>query len=271
MINCNGVLVSSLLEGDETVIQSLFYELSVNERLRYTKGKILLWETHYFRIIAALRRHRFIIPMDFTMDYLKNEVDKTVEQNATSFEDYLLHFKFIKNEKGVFFILTADGVQSYAPLSSDSYALDLYKEEWIPSGFFSNLSNTNQTLRQIAKTYAYENGLEDCVLLNDQKNLVEATSGTLYLIQGNNILTPNLESGCQDFALRAAFNLWLEKEQEEYRLCEQVINPFELQKSEEIIILSIEKGIQNVSQYRKTTYTKENSGLLFASFMNQLD
>ena len=104
MINCNGVLVSSLLEGDETVIQSLFYELSVNERLRYTKGKILLWETHYFRIIAALRRHRFVIPMDFTMDYLKNEVDKTVEQNATSFEDYLLHFKFIRNEKGVFFI-----------------------------------------------------------------------------------------------------------------------------------------------------------------------
>jgi hypothetical protein len=50
-----------------------------------------------------------------------------------------------------------------------------------------------------------------------------------------------------------------------------VINPFELQKSEEIIILSIEKGIQNVSQYRKTTYTKESSGLLFASFMNQLD
>lgn len=271
MINCNGVLVSSLLKGDEIVIQSLFYELSISERLRYTKGKILLWETHYFRIIAALRRHRFIIPMDFTMDHLKNEVDKTVEQNTTLFEDYLLHFKFIKNEKGVFFILTADGVPSYTPLSSDYYALDLYKEEWISNGFFSNLSNTNQTLREIAKTYANENGLEDCVLLNDQKNLVEATSGTLYLIQGNNILTPNLESGCQDFALRAAFNLWLEKGQGEYKLFEQVINPFELQKSEEIIILSIEKGIQNVSHYRKTNYTKEKAGLLFASFVNQLD
>lgn len=271
MINCNGVLVSSLLKGDEIIIQSLFYELSISERLRYTKGKILLWETHYFRIIAALRRHRFIIPMDFTMDHLKNEVDKTVEQNTTLFEDYLLHFKFIKNEKGVFFILTADGVPSYTPLSSDYYALDLYKEEWISNGFFSNLSNTNQTLREIAKTYANENGLEDCVLLNDQKKLVEATSGTLYLIQGNNILTPNLESGCQDFALRAAFNLWLEKGQGEYKLFEQVINPFELQKSEEIIILSIEKGIQNVSHYRKTNYTKEKAGLLFASFVNQLD
>lgn len=271
MINCNGVLVSSLLKGDEIVIQSLFYELSISERLRYTKGKILLWETHYFRIIAALRRHRFIIPMDFTMDHLKNEVDKTVEQNTTLFEDYLLHFKFIKNEKGVFFILTADGVPSYTPLSSDYYALDLYKEDWISNGFFSNLSNTNQTLREIAKTYANENGLEDCVLLNDQKKLVEATSGTLYLIQGNNILTPNLESGCQDFALRAAFNLWLEKGQGEYKLFEQVINPFELQKSEEIIILSIEKGIQNVSHYRKTNYTKEKAGLLFASFVNQLD
>ncbi len=126
-------------------------------------------------------------------------------------------------------------------------------------------------MREIAKTYANENGLEDCVLLNDQKKLVEATSGTLYLIQGNNILTPNLESGCQDFALRAAFNLWLEKGQGEYKLFEQVINPFELQKSEEIIILSIEKGIQNVSHYRKTNYTKEKAGLLFASFVNQLD
>ena len=271
MINCNGALVSSLLEGDETVIKSLFYEFSVNERLRYSKGEILLWEKHYFRIIAALRRHRFIIPMDFTMDYLKKEIHKTVKQNATPYEDYLIHFKFIKSETGVYFILTADGAPSYTPLSSNSYALDLYKEEWIPSGYFSNLSSANKTLRQIAKTYAYENGLEDCVLLNDKKNLVEATSGTLYLIQGNNILTPNLESGCQDFALRAAFNLWLEKEQGEYKLCEQVINPFELQKSEEIIILSIEKGIQNVSHYRKTTYTKEKAGLLFASFVNQID
>ena len=271
MINCNGTLVSSLSEGDEATIHSLLHEKSVEENLRSSKGKILLWETHYFRIIAALRRHRFIIPMGFTMEYLKNEIQKTLEQTPTHEEDHLIYFKFIKNQTGVYFIISVDGIPSFAPPAKVSFALDLYKEEWVPSGFFSNLSSTNQTLRQIAKAYALENGLEDCVLLNDHKNLVETTSGSLYLVQGNTILTPHLESGCQDFVIRSAFNQWIGKEQSEYSLIEQAINPFELQKSEEIVLLSIEHGAQYVTHYRKTTYLQKKVSSIFEKFLKQLD
>jgi len=271
MINCNGTLVSSLSEGDEATIHSLLHEKSVEENLRSSKGKILLWETHYFRIIAALRRHRFIIPMGFTMEYLKNEIQKTLEQTPTQEEDHLIYFKFIKNQTGVYFIISVDGIPSFAPPAKVSFALDLYKEEWVPSGFFSNLSSTNQTLRQIAKAYALENGLEDCVLLNDHKNLVETTSGSLYLVQGNTILTPHLESGCQDFVIRSAFNQWIGKEQSEYSLIEQAINPFELQKSEEIVLLSIEHGAQYVTHYRKTTYLQKKVSSIFEKFLKQLD
>ena len=271
MINCNGKLVSSLSDVDETIILNLFKGFSIEEKLRFSKGNILLWETHYFRIIAALRRHRFNIPLEFTMEYLSNEILKTLNKNLPSNDDQLIHLKFIKNDIGVFFIIIVDKIPSFSLNSDDIYTVDLYKEEWIASGFFSNLSSTNLTIREISETYAEENGLEDCILLNDQKNLVEATSGSLYLVQGNLILSPNLDSGCQDFAIRAAFNQWVVNEQQDYSLVEQAVNPFELQKSEEIIILSIENGVQPITNYRKTTYSQLRVGLVFERFLKQLD
>jgi len=48
MINCNGNLVSSLSKGDEAVINGLFNGFSIEEKLRSSKGNVLLWETHYF-------------------------------------------------------------------------------------------------------------------------------------------------------------------------------------------------------------------------------
>ena len=271
MINFNGNLVSSLSKGDEAVINGLFNGFSIEEKLRSSKGNVLLWETHYFRIIAALRRHRFRIPMEFTMEYLKNEIQKTIEQNNSSFEEHLIHFKFIKSDKSVFFIIMVEEATSFFKNPETTFAIDLYKEEWIASGFFSNLSKTNESLRIIADAYAFENGLEDCIMLNDQKNLVEATSGTLYLIQGAEILTPNLDSGCQDFAIRTAFNQWVGKENNKFTLIEKAINPFELQKSDGLILLSIEKGAQNVTHYRKTAYTQENVSSVFKIFLEKLD
>ena len=82
MINCNGNLVSSLSKGDEAVINGLFNGFSIEEKLRSSKGNVLLWETHYFRIIAALRRHRFRIPMEFTMEYLKTKFKKQLNKTT---------------------------------------------------------------------------------------------------------------------------------------------------------------------------------------------
>ena len=105
MINCNGKLVSSLSDVDETIILNLFKGFSIEEKLRFSKGNILLWEIHYFRIIAALRRYRFNIPLEFTMEYLSNEILKILNKNLTLNDDQLIHLKFIKNDIGVFFRL----------------------------------------------------------------------------------------------------------------------------------------------------------------------
>ncbi len=270
MINCNGKLHTSILEGPEDVIQSLHTSFSVEEYLRIKKGKLLFWETHYFRIIATLRRHRYFIPMKYTMSFLKDQINSIVFENLNEKEDELIKFQFIKIKDETFFIISSKSIDSFEKQIFKTYSLDLYKEEFILEGLFSNLSSVNSTIREIAKSYANENGLDDCVLLNNQKKIVETLYGTLYILQENKLMTSNLDSGCQDFALRTIFNEWISKSTR-FNLVEQSINPFELQKSEELMIISLNQGFQFVTKYRKTTYAQKRLTQLSLDFTSQIN
>ena len=270
MINCNGNLISSISEAPESILQSLLTGFLVKETLRYKKNNIFFWELHYFRMMAALRRHRFNSPVEYTLVYLANELIKTIKNNVSTQADFLLSITFVKHQENIDFIISATKVLPFTVNPLKSYSVDLYKEEFVSSGFFSNLTHTNNSLRIISTSYSIENGLEDCILLNDKKNLTESNKGTLYLFQGNTIFTPNLESGCQDLSLRAAFNEWILENKTIYVLKQQAISPFELQKSDELMVLSINQGIQNITKYRKTKYAKGKAALLFEKFKESI-
>ena len=138
------------------------------------------------------------------------------------------------------------------------------------SNDLSNMSKTNSDLRLISSMYAKENGLNDVVLLNDQKKVTETLNGTIFLLKSNQIQTPNLLSGCQNLVFREVFLEWLEKYDQNYNVIEREINPFELQKSEEIFIISLENGLQCVSSYRRSSYFNEKSYHLFENFVSYL-
>ena len=54
---------------------------------------------------------------------------------------------------------------------SKNYQVDLYKDILMYSHNLSNMSKTNIDLRLIASMYATENGLDDVILINDQKKI----------------------------------------------------------------------------------------------------
>src|SRR6056300_43304 len=269
MYNCNGVLVSQLNQVDQDTLHSFTSAFSLFETIRLHKGQILFWETHYFRIIASLRRYRFGIPMHYNMDVLKEELLKLHTQQTPVAENALFQFQFFNSKGETKYIISSWETQPFH-LQSQTYSIDLYKEAYITSGNLSNLSSNHRGLRIMAARYAQENGLEDVVFLNEQKHLVETLKGTLYLVQNNQLITPKLEAGCQDFALRTAFHHWLENEQTSYNLVEEDLNPFALQQSEALFVLSLEKGFQTISDYRKTQYPQEKVKPLFTAFASSL-
>ena len=266
MFNCNGFVVSQLTYAEPELIHNLHTYFSFVEIVRLNNSKILFWEKHYFRIVASLRRYRYKIPVSFTMEKLEGELIKLTNKIDNKIENGLFRYQFIKADEETEFIISLKDLNPIEINTSD-YEIDLYKDTLVFSNDISNMSKTNSDLRLISKMYAKENGLSDVVLLNDKKKITETLNGTIFLLKSNQIQTPNLLSGCQNLVLREVFLEWLEKYDGNYNVIETEINPFELQKSEEIFIISLENGLQCVSSYRRSSYFNEKSYHLFENFL----
>ena len=104
--------------------------------------------------------------------------------------------------------------------------------------------------------FAQENGFQTCLLLNDEKNVVEALHGNLFLRSGSTVITPPLSEGCLNGIMRKQLIRLLGK-QSMYTLLEQPISPFDLQKADELFVTNVIRGIQPITTYRKKSFTTE--------------
>ena len=81
MLNYNGNLVAF----DDVKItpnnRAFKYGDSVFETIKVVHGKLVFWEEHYFRLMASMRMLRMKIPMNFTLEFLEEQILKTVSVN----------------------------------------------------------------------------------------------------------------------------------------------------------------------------------------------
>lgn len=105
----------------------------------------------------------------------------------------------------------------------------------------------------IGSIYADENGLQNCLLLNESKNVVEALQGNLFMLMGNRLITPPITEGCLNGIMRKQI-LALAKKMDTLEVVEEPISPFDLQKADELFVSNVIKGIQPITKYRKKEY-----------------
>ena len=98
MINSNGTLLSSNSEIANN--RGLLFGDAVFETLKVSNNKILFFEDHYFRLMASMRIVRMEIPMNFTMEYLEEQILKLV--TATQNTNARVRFTVYRNEGGLY-------------------------------------------------------------------------------------------------------------------------------------------------------------------------
>ena len=139
-------------------------------------------------------------------------------------------------------------------IEKQSYEIDLYKDFYVTKQLLSTIKSTNKIINITGSIFANENGLDNCLLLNDSKNVIEALQGNLFMLIGNKLITPPLSEGCLNGIIRKQV-LGLVKKMENIEVLEEPISPFDLQKADELFITNVIKGIQPITQYRKKQYT----------------
>ncbi|PKQ44239.1 aminotransferase class IV [Confluentibacter flavum] len=269
MTNFNGII-----SEDNNILsinnRGYAYGDALFETIKVSAGNILFWEDHYFRLMASMRIMRMEIPMNFTMEFLEDQILKTLETNNLRDTSARVKLLIHRNEGGLYlpdsnaisFIIIAKPLENHLyTIKGPVYEVDLFKDYFIAPGLLSTLKTNNKALNVIGSIYAKENKLQNCLLLNTDKQVVEALNGNVFLVKGNTIKTPPILDGCLKGIMRKQL-IEIIKSMPEYTIEETSISPFELQQADELFMTNVIVGIQPITKYRKKIFANNVSTLL---------
>lgn len=268
MINFNG----NVLEQEKNVLtqnRAFLYGDGVFETLKIVNGKILFLEDHYFRLMASMRVVRMEIPMNFTMEYFEEQILNLVRQKEIS-SSARARITVFRNDGGLYlpktnevsYLIHATPLENALyVLNTASYEVDLYKDFYVTKQLLSSVKTTNKLINVTGSIFAYENGLENCILLNDTKNVVEVLQGNLFMVTGKKLITPPVSEGCLNGVMRKQI-LALAKKMDGIEVYEEIISPFDLQKADELFLTNVITGIQSITKYRKKEFIANLAHLL---------
>lgn len=260
MINYNGVIQESNLQLS-VANRSFLYGDGVFETLKVVNNKILFFEDHYFRLMASMRIIRMQIPMNFTLEYLEEEILELAAVNNVQ-NSARVRFTVFRNGGGFYLptdnsvsyiIQTTENAQSKYQFSKNSFEVDLYKDFVVPKQLLSTLKTANKITHVAASIFAKENQLDSTLLINEEKNVIEAANGNIFMLMGNKLITPPISEGCLNGIMRKQI-IMLAKQIDSIEVIEAPISPFDLQKADELFITNVIVGVQPITKYRKKEF-----------------
>jgi branched-chain amino acid aminotransferase len=263
MINFNGSIVSN----DTNILtrnRSFLYGDAVFETVKIMDSKILFLEDHYFRLMSSMRVIRMEIPMNFTMEYFEEQI-LAIAKSKNMVISSRARITVYRNDGGYYlpqdntvsFLISVESLDTALySISQKEYIVDLYTDFYVTKQLLSAIKTTNKIINITASIFANENGLDNCLLLNDSKNVIEALQGNLFMLKGNTLITPPISEGCLNGVMRKQI-LALARKIGNLEVVEDVISPFDLQKADELFITNVIKGIQPITKYRKKEFTTD--------------
>lgn len=270
MVNHNGTIFSPEDAQLNPFNRGLLYGDGLFETIKAVNGKLLFWEDHYFRLMASMRILRMEIPMEFTPEFLEEELLKTL--TASGLIDQTARIRitvyrsgggtYLPEERGVgYYAFAKAHPNPFYLLNEEPYEVELYKDHYINADLISTLKTTNKIVHVTGSIYAQDNGYDNCLLVNNEKNIAEALQGNLFLVKGNHIKTPPLSDGCLRGVIRKQL-ISIIRLMDDYTFEEASISPFELQKADELFITNTIMGIQPITKYRKKEFKIETAAAL---------
>ena len=241
--------------------RAFLYGDSVFETIKVVKNKILFWEEHYLRLMSSMRILKIEIPNTFTPEYLEDQIKKTNFSISKLFSGRVRltifrdggGFYTPKSNESCFVIKSSENDKILFETEFKEYKVDIYKDYFIQSNLLSNLKTNNRLINVLGSIYAKNNGLENCILLNDQKLVVEFLNGNIFIVKENIVLTPPLGSGCLSGVMR---NKIIESITgiPLIEVKEENFSAYEIISSQEIWVSNCISGIIPVSEYRNKQF-----------------
>ncbi len=239
------------------------------ETIKVKKGQLVYWNDHYFRIMGSLCMLRMPIPSHFNSDFLYQNIQQLLKSNQLNNKSSRIRIIFFRNSAGFYlpknedfsYIISSESLDlNFYTINKKGLKVDMFNQYKLGTCELNNLKTTNRIINVLASMYTKDNSLDDSIILNEQNNIVEFTSGNLFLILDNQIITPSLNSGCINGIIRKkilSFNSFLD-----FKIIEKDVKKSDLLNAEELFSTNVICGLKWVSNLREKKYNSKYSNLM---------
>ena len=152
-------------------------------------------------------------------------------------------------------------------LNTKGLVIDIFDEFKKPLNKLSNLKTNNAIPYVLAGIYKKKRNLGDCILLNENNNIIEAVSSNIFTVKGKSMYTPSLEEGCLDGVMRnRIIDIALDMN---YIVFEDaILSVNDITAADEIFLTNAISGIQWVGAYKTKRFYNTAAKKLIADLNN---
>jgi len=251
------------------------YGDSLFESIRYTNGKIMFLADHVKRIKLSMTTLRMNVPAEFTSGNIEHLILHLLEQNDIK-QDARIRLTVFRNEGGFYtpetndisFLIETEVLETTGyQLNQKGLWVDVYAEIKKQINKISNLKTGSALLYVMAGITKTSLKLDDCLLVNDNGNIIESINSNIFVVKNGTLYTSPISDGCIDGVMRK--QILDIAAQNKILTFEQTLTVHTLTNGDEVFLTNAIKGIQWVGQFKNKFYTNQKS-VFFTEKLNAL-
>jgi branched-subunit amino acid aminotransferase/4-amino-4-deoxychorismate lyase len=179
-------------------VAGLLYGWGVFTTLRIYNGKPFAFDLHWKRLLLHAEKTRVAVPLDIKQ--ARRALDKLIAANSV--EQGRARLTLMKGDAGPwriepgreseFLIFTA----SETPRVRADLALTLSPYRALSTSLLAGVKQTALLENLFALDEARSRDFNEAVLLNERGEIMSATAANMFWVQGDEVFTPSLSTGC---------------------------------------------------------------------------
>ncbi len=241
----------------------------------WSNGKAMFIADHVKRIKLGMTTLRMNVPAEFTSANIELLIAELIKQNEIR-GDARIRLTVFRNEGGrytpetndISFLIESETLESKGyTLNQKGLWVDVYAEIKKPINKISNIKTGSSLLYVMAGLTKLSLRLDECLLINDNGNIIESISSNVFVIRNGVLYTSPVADGCVDGVMRKQV-LEIAK-QHKILVFEQPLTVHTLTNGDELFLTNAIKGIQWVGQFKNKFFTNR-SAVFFTEKLNEI-
>lgn len=253
--------------------RSVKYGDGIFESIRVINGKTAFIDKHLKRLFknAALIK----LNVKFSADEIKQQITLLLEKNQIQ-KSGRIRISFYRNAEGFYkpasnecdLIIEAAKIDTLAAyeLNMPGLVVDIYKDAYKPLHFLSEVKSSSSLLYVLAAEWAKQRYLDDALLINEKKNICEATSSNIFWVKNAVVHTPPLSEACLPGIMREVLIDLMQKNNIE--ILEIPCTETDLLEADELFLSNSIHGIKWIVAFKNKRYFT-NTAKKLITYLNQ--